>query len=82
MRPTIYISLISLLLSGCTGPLLSKGGEFLDGESGEPPLYIASSGRGEPVLIVLHGGPGLSHDYLRPEWDRLGGHGWRVVFYD
>ena len=32
--------------------------------------------------MVLHGGPGLSHDYLRPEWDRLARPGRRVVYYD
>lgn len=38
-------------------------------------------GDGPPTIIVLHGGPGLSHDYLRPEWDRLAAVG-RVIYYD
>jgi pimeloyl-ACP methyl ester carboxylesterase len=33
------------------------------------------------LIIVLHGGPGLTHDYLRPEWDRLASIG-EVVYYD
>ena len=48
------------------------------------PLYVTEVGRhaGGPVVIVLHGGPGISHDYLRPEWDRLAAEGRRVVYYD
>jgi pimeloyl-ACP methyl ester carboxylesterase len=33
------------------------------------------------VFIVVNGGPGVSHDYLRPELDRLTKWG-EVVFYD
>jgi pimeloyl-ACP methyl ester carboxylesterase len=36
-----------------------------------------------PVAILLHGGPGASHDYLRPQLDRLGGDRHRrLVYYD
>jgi proline iminopeptidase len=35
----------------------------------------------ERTVVVLHGGPAMSHDYMRPEWDRLAGTA-RVVFYD
>jgi len=34
-----------------------------------------------PTIVVLHGGPGQPHGYLRPEWDRLRESG-RVVYYD
>lgn len=47
---------------------------------GMPPIYYESIGSG-PTIVVLHGGPGVTHDYLRPEWDRLAEFG-RVVFYD
>ena len=47
----------------------------------DPALYYAAVGRGSPTIIVLHGGPGLSHDYLRPEWDRLAAEH-RLVYYD
>lgn len=50
--------------------------------SGEPFLYVTSAGEGDEVVVVLHGGPGISHDYLRPEWDRLSGPERRVVYYD
>ena len=33
------------------------------------------------VVIVLHGGPGAAHDYLRPEWDALSTVA-RVIYYD
>lgn len=33
------------------------------------------------TLVVLHGGPGTTHAYLRPEWDALARFG-RVVYYD
>lgn len=47
---------------------------------GGPRLYYRALGSG-PTVVVLHGGPGVPHDYLRPEWDRLAAGG-RVVFYD
>ncbi|MFY0680253.1 MAG: alpha/beta fold hydrolase [Thalassovita sp.] len=34
-----------------------------------------------PAILVMHGGLGLSHDYLRPYFDRLAEHH-TVVFYD
>ncbi|WP_239678205.1 proline iminopeptidase-family hydrolase [Natronosporangium hydrolyticum] len=36
---------------------------------------------GRPVLVVLHGGPGSSHDYLL-SLAGLARHGWPVVHYD
>ncbi len=48
-------------------------------------------GGGGPTVVVLHGGPGASHDYLRPQFDALarrrtllyydqrGGGGWEVA---
>jgi proline iminopeptidase len=34
------------------------------------------------VAVILHGGPGASHDYLRPQLDRLAGAGRRLLYYD
>jgi proline iminopeptidase len=45
-------------------------------------IYYRSEG--EPkrgTILGLHGGPGLSYDYLSPLFD-LAGSGYRVVFYD
>ncbi len=38
-------------------------------------------GSGSPLVIVLHGGPGVSHDYLLPEWRRMEAFS-TVLFYD
>lgn len=43
-------------------------------------LHEVRIGHGPPV-VVLHGGPGASHDYLRPGFDRLA-EGRQLVFYD
>ena len=43
-------------------------------------LYYESIGRGDPVIVV-HGGPGMDHAYLRPGMDALATTH-RVVFYD
>jgi proline iminopeptidase len=44
-------------------------------------LFERRLGDGLPVT-VLHGGPGASHDYLRPGFDRLLAPGRQLVFYD
>ncbi|AEV86964.1 peptidase [Actinoplanes sp. SE50] len=38
-------------------------------------------GAGRPALVVLHGGPGITHDYLKNIAD-LAADGWPVVHYD
>lgn len=43
-------------------------------------LYYETIGSGPPVLM-MHGGLGLSHDYLRPYFDQLGD-SHTVVYYD
>lgn len=46
------------------------------------PLYWCSHGpRGAPPLLVLHGGPGASHDYLLPQMLALS-EGREMFFYD
>jgi proline iminopeptidase len=45
------------------------------------PFYYRISGTGEPV-IVLHGGPGLSHKYLFPQIDTLLSDNVKLIFYD
>jgi pimeloyl-ACP methyl ester carboxylesterase len=34
-----------------------------------------------PPVVVLHGGPGASHDYLRPGFDLLA-EGHTLIYYD
>ena len=43
-------------------------------------LYYETTGAGRP-LLVMHGGLGFDHTYLRPWLDRLGDHA-EVVYYD
>ncbi|MDQ3948935.1 MAG: alpha/beta fold hydrolase [Gemmatimonadota bacterium] len=46
------------------------------------PLYWCAYGEpGAPRVLVLHGGPGASHDYLLPQMLRLA-EGREVIFYD
>lgn len=69
-----------LLLASCppgTGLPVARGMV-----AGDPPLGYTQVGRlGGLTVVVLHGGPGVTHDYLRPEWDGLAGVG-RVIYYD
>lgn len=43
-------------------------------------IYHETVGSG-PAVLIMHGGLGLSHDYLRPYFDRLA-EGHTVVYYD
>lgn len=43
-------------------------------------LFVRRVGRGAPV-VVLHGGPGAHHDYLRPGFDGLA-RGRELLYYD
>lgn len=43
-------------------------------------IYCRVIGRGEP-LVVVHGGPGLAHDYLFKPFSRLAGD-YRLIFHD
>jgi proline iminopeptidase len=48
----------------------------------EVPLYWCGYGNADaPHVVVLHGGPGASHDYLLPQMLRLA-EGRRLLFYD
>jgi pimeloyl-ACP methyl ester carboxylesterase len=68
-----------LLLSACrqAGPAPD------DRIAGDPPLasWTLPSAVHDRVFVIVHGGPGISHVYLRPELDRLTKWG-EVVFYD
>tara|TARA_B100001248_G_scaffold258594_1_gene242992 strand:+ start:13244 stop:14188 length:945 start_codon:yes stop_codon:yes gene_type:complete len=44
-------------------------------------LFTQSIGKKGPAIIVLHGGPGLGHDYLLPQFEALADHA-QVIFYD
>ncbi|HEX9102103.1 MAG TPA: alpha/beta fold hydrolase, partial [Polyangia bacterium] len=44
-------------------------------------LFTLEVGDGPDVAVMLHGGPGASHDYLRPGLDALAEPGRRRLFY-
>ena len=44
-------------------------------------LFARWVGESGPTVVVLHGGPGASMDYLRPQFDRLA-RGRTLLFYD
>ncbi len=52
-------------------------------ETLRPPdgIWLTEVGSGPASVIVLHGGPGLTHRYLRPEWDQLADVV-RLIYYD
>ncbi|MDW3647573.1 MAG: alpha/beta fold hydrolase [Bacteroidia bacterium] len=66
-----------LLLSMITLSAMSQTG-FIPGEA--KLAYWELEGKSE-VVIVLHGGPGVEHSYLRPEFDRLKEVA-KVIYYD
>lgn len=43
--------------------------------------FVQRMSQRSPVLVVVNGGPGVSHDYLRPKWDRAAGFA-GLVYYD
>jgi len=50
--------------------------------AGDAELELWSIGRSDhTVVVAVHGGPGVTHDYLRPEWDRYADFG-ELVYYD
>ncbi len=44
-------------------------------------LFARWVGDGGPTVVALHGGPGASHDYLRPQFDALA-RGRTILYYD
>lgn len=46
------------------------------------PLFAIAVGDASRSLVMLHGGPGASHDYLRPQLDALVTAERRLIYYD
>jgi proline iminopeptidase len=44
-------------------------------------LFARWVGNGGPTVVALHGGPGASHDYLRPQFDALA-RARTILYYD
>ncbi len=47
---------------------------------GDTRLFVTTMGSG-PAVLIIHGGPGMSHHYLRPFLDYLS-RGFRLIYYD
>jgi proline iminopeptidase len=69
------IGLLACLTMACSPSPVPPAPPAPQGE-----VVWTASGEGRPI-VVLHGGPGMRHDYLRPEWMPLSADA-RVVFYD
>ena len=66
--------------------MLVASAQMLAGQlmlEGDPGIVYWRAGdpTSERIVIVLHGGPAMSHEYLRPEWDTLAALG-QVIYYD
>ena len=66
-----------LIFLSSIGPCWSQDGFIEDG----PALAYWQVGHRKNVVIVLHGGPAVQHQYLRPEFDALRRVA-RVIYYD
>lgn len=73
---------LAVLLAGCGEQTVESGPRLLSGTLGVEgaDLYYQTIGTGRPILVV-HGGPGLDHSYLRPWLEPLG-RTHRVILYD
>lgn len=60
-------------------PALSDTSGYVDVEDAR--LFFRVIGEGTP-LVLVHGGPGMSHDYLAPQFIRLLADDYRLIFYD
>ncbi|SNS49338.1 proline iminopeptidase [Ekhidna lutea] len=71
------IFFIILLVIGCSPEKTEFEGLM---EINNTDLYVKIMGSGEP-LIVIHGGPGMSHDYFLPHLAPLS-NDFQLIFYD
>jgi proline iminopeptidase len=76
---------LGAVMAGCTAPstavrpsIMTIEEGFVD--NGGVLLYFKAVGHGPP-LVVVHGGPGASHEYLLPQLYRLAPR-YRLVFID
>ena len=82
---TLAAVAVGAVLTACATPASSVAPSVMPidealVDNGGVILYVKTVGRGPP-LVVVHGGPGASHDYLLPSLYRLAS-SYRLVFID
>lgn len=78
VRPVFRIAILTLFLlpyRGQAQDVLYDGMKEINGTQ----LYVKIIGEGDPI-IVIHGGPGLNHQYLEPYLDPLAKHHTLIYF--
>ena len=74
----MLLVVFSFALTFCDGSQQKIEEGYVEAENAK--LYYKSIGEGEPIIIV-HGGPGLSHNYLLPHLNSLSENN-QLIFYD
>ena len=85
MRKSIFRSALLFGLALCPifqsfgQPALQDESKYVDVDGAR--IFLRLVGSGEP-LVVVHGGPGMSHDYLAPQFIDLLANDYQLIFYD
>jgi proline iminopeptidase len=76
-----FISGLILVISFCSfgQSVLQDKTKYFDVDGAK--LLVRLVGSGDP-LIIVHGGPGMSHDYLAPQLIDLLANDYQLIFYD
>lgn len=78
----VYLLVLMLFQLTVFNESFTKDIKFIDGYIDQSPkIYYKIFGSGSPTIIILHGGPGIAHDYLVPEWSKLANN-FKIIFYD
>lgn len=78
---TCFIFELMLCSVVCTigQPILHNKMQYIDVDGAQ--LFVRSVGSGKP-LVIVHGGPGMSHDYLAPQLIDILFNDYQLIFYD
>ena len=77
----IYFLVLALLFIGCTSKEKSTENETGFVNINNNQLYYNITGIGD-TIVVLHGGPGFSHQYLKPQLDSLLSNHFTLLYFD
>ncbi|PSL03369.1 alpha/beta fold hydrolase [Cecembia rubra] len=80
LKTTFILGLIlSTIICSFGQSRLQDKSKYIDVDGAR--LFVRLVGSGEP-LIIIHGGPGMSHDYLAPQLIDLLAKDYQLIFYD